>query len=158
MATSCRLELHFSGTNAVTASALDRPQHPTLVPTTSRLGPVHIAVTDAERALSVWRDMVGLTVLSREDERISLGAGDAHARRPPRRRQARRSCPIPAGSITSPSTCRRGRTSPSRSRASSRTAFAIRRPTIWSPRRPISGTSTATASSSPSRRRGAARS
>jgi catechol 2,3-dioxygenase len=46
-----------------------------LVPSATRLGPVHIAVTDAERALKVWRDMVGLTVLSEDKEAIALGAG-----------------------------------------------------------------------------------
>jgi hypothetical protein len=29
------------------------------VPKETRLGPVHIAVTDGERALTVWRDLVG---------------------------------------------------------------------------------------------------
>jgi len=48
-----------------------------LVPQGTHLGPVHIAVTDAERALSVWRDMVGLTVLNRSPEEIILGAGTA---------------------------------------------------------------------------------
>ena len=46
-----------------------------LVPDATRLGPVHIAVTEAERALSVWRDMVGLTVLARDDKGVTLGAG-----------------------------------------------------------------------------------
>ena len=47
-----------------------------LVPAGTRLGPVHIAVTDAERALLVWRDLVGLRVLSRDDTAIALGAGE----------------------------------------------------------------------------------
>jgi catechol 2,3-dioxygenase len=46
-----------------------------LVPGKTRLGPVHIAVAEPERALGVWRDMVGLTVLARDDATISLGAG-----------------------------------------------------------------------------------
>ncbi len=45
------------------------------LPATTRLGPVHIAVTDAERALLIWRDMVGLTEISRDDGGIALGAG-----------------------------------------------------------------------------------
>jgi catechol 2,3-dioxygenase len=45
------------------------------VPTATRLGPVHIAVTDAERAIAVWRDLVGLTLLSRQGREIVLGAG-----------------------------------------------------------------------------------
>jgi catechol 2,3-dioxygenase len=48
-----------------------------IVPKGTHLGPVHIAVTDAGRALSVWRDMVGLTVLSRGEQEIVLGAGNA---------------------------------------------------------------------------------
>ena len=50
---------------------------PLLMPTTTRLGPIHLAVTDADRALSIWRDVVGLTLLSRTDKEIVLGAGDA---------------------------------------------------------------------------------
>lgn len=45
-----------------------------LVPDSTRLGPVAIAVTEAERALSVWRDLVGLTVLEQDDKAIALGA------------------------------------------------------------------------------------
>jgi catechol 2,3-dioxygenase len=41
----------------------------------TRLGPVHIAVTEAERGLAVWRDLVGLTELARSDAAIELGAG-----------------------------------------------------------------------------------
>ncbi len=46
-----------------------------LVPAATRLGPVRIAVTDAEQALKVWRDLVGLTVLGRSPDEIRLGAG-----------------------------------------------------------------------------------
>lgn len=46
-----------------------------LVPTTTRLGTIHLAVTDAERALSIWRDVVGLTLIARHPERLELGAG-----------------------------------------------------------------------------------
>lgn len=59
----------------MTATTLDLRDQQALVPATTRLGPVHIAVTEAERALSVWRDMVGLTVLARDADGISLGAG-----------------------------------------------------------------------------------
>ncbi len=48
---------------------------PLLVPTSTRLGPVHIRVTDADRALRIWRDVVGLTVRARTQETIELGAG-----------------------------------------------------------------------------------
>jgi len=60
----------------MTATTLDHTDRQALIPTTTRLGPVHIAVTEAERALTVWRDLVGLTVLAREAEAISLGAGE----------------------------------------------------------------------------------
>ena len=59
---------------ADTVTATD-DRHAGLVPDATRLGPVHIAVTEVERALSVWRDMVGLTVLSRGDDAVTLGAG-----------------------------------------------------------------------------------
>lgn len=45
------------------------------LPSETRLGPVHIAVTDGDRALAVWRDLVGLTEVSRGDGEIRLGAG-----------------------------------------------------------------------------------
>ncbi len=45
------------------------------LPPTTRLGPVHIAVTDAERALIIWRDMVGLSEIGRDEQGIALGAG-----------------------------------------------------------------------------------
>jgi catechol 2,3-dioxygenase len=35
---------------------------------------VHVAVTEAERALSVWRDLVGLTVMAQDNNAITLGA------------------------------------------------------------------------------------
>ena len=49
---------------------------PILVPTTTRLGPVHLAVTDAEKALAIWRDVVGLTLLAQTADRLELGAGE----------------------------------------------------------------------------------
>lgn len=49
---------------------------PLLVPTTTRLGPIHIAVTDPARALAIWRDVVGLTVIEQTADRLILGAGD----------------------------------------------------------------------------------
>lgn len=48
---------------------------PALVPQATRLGPVHIGVTDARTALPVWRDLVGLTLISQDDQEIVLGAG-----------------------------------------------------------------------------------
>ncbi len=58
-----------------TTEAPTQPVVQGLVPDSTRLGPVHIAVTEAERALSVWRDLVGLTVLEQDDKTITLGAG-----------------------------------------------------------------------------------
>lgn len=48
---------------------------PLLVPTTTRLGKIHIAVTDPERALAIWRDVVGLTLINRTPDTLELGAG-----------------------------------------------------------------------------------
>ncbi|MGD9739323.1 MAG: VOC family protein [Bauldia sp.] len=49
---------------------------PALVPSETRLGPVHIGVTDARTALPVWRDLVGLTLLSQDEKELVLGAGN----------------------------------------------------------------------------------
>lgn len=46
-----------------------------IVPADTRLGAVHIAVTTAERALAVWRDIVGLDVIAQTGTEIRLGAG-----------------------------------------------------------------------------------
>jgi catechol 2,3-dioxygenase len=40
------------------------------------LGPVHLCVTDRDRALRFWRDTLGLTLMSEEDGKIHLGAGE----------------------------------------------------------------------------------
>jgi len=45
------------------------------LPMTTRLGPVHIAVTDRGKALSIWRDVVGLDLISEEGNELRLGAG-----------------------------------------------------------------------------------
>jgi catechol 2,3-dioxygenase len=46
-----------------------------LLPPTTALGPARIAVTDKERALAIWRDVVGLEVGFNGDESVSLMAG-----------------------------------------------------------------------------------
>jgi catechol 2,3-dioxygenase len=46
-----------------------------LLPLTTRLGPVHIAVTEKARALAIWRDVVGLDLLSEDGNLLTLGAG-----------------------------------------------------------------------------------
>jgi catechol 2,3-dioxygenase len=47
---------------------------PTL-PLTTKLGPVRIAVTNREQALSIWRDVVGLELIAEDAEALHLGAG-----------------------------------------------------------------------------------
>lgn len=44
-----------------------------LLPETSGLGAVHLTVTNLERALSIWRDVVGLTVVHQDHNQIQLG-------------------------------------------------------------------------------------
>lgn len=46
-----------------------------LLPTTTTLGPVHIAVVDRDKALTIWRDVVGLEVVHETATRIDLGVG-----------------------------------------------------------------------------------
>lgn len=46
-----------------------------VLPLTTRLGEVRIAVTDRERALAIWRDVVGLTVVEETPDELRLGAG-----------------------------------------------------------------------------------
>jgi catechol 2,3-dioxygenase len=45
------------------------------LPLTTTLGPVHIAVTDREKALTIWRDVVGLELISEHGNALRLGAG-----------------------------------------------------------------------------------
>ncbi len=45
------------------------------LPPGTRLGPVHIAVTDRTKALAVWRDVVGLELIAETGNALSLGAG-----------------------------------------------------------------------------------
>jgi len=46
-----------------------------LLPLSTTLGPVHLAVTDRTRALAIWQDVVGLDLISEEGPRLFLGAG-----------------------------------------------------------------------------------
>src|SRR5579884_1491318 len=43
----------------------------------ARLGPLHLDVSDGERSLSFWRDLVGLQLLDRRGEELRLGVEDA---------------------------------------------------------------------------------
>jgi len=38
-------------------------------------GPVHLDITDGDRSLLFWRDVLGLEVIAKDDSAISLGAG-----------------------------------------------------------------------------------
>ena len=46
----------------------------TALPLTTRLGAVRIGVTSAERALSVWRELVGLEIIVQNAQEIGLSA------------------------------------------------------------------------------------
>ncbi len=46
-----------------------------LLPLTTTLGPVHLAVTDRARGLSIWQDVVGLELMSEKGNELVLGAG-----------------------------------------------------------------------------------
>jgi catechol 2,3-dioxygenase len=46
-----------------------------LLPTSTTLGPVRIAVTDKERALAIWRDVVGLEVGFEGEHSVSMTVG-----------------------------------------------------------------------------------
>lgn len=46
-----------------------------ILPLTTTLGPVHIAVTDRARALAIWQDVVGLDLIGENGNALILGAG-----------------------------------------------------------------------------------
>jgi catechol 2,3-dioxygenase len=46
-----------------------------ILPMTTTLGPVHIAVTARDRALAIWQDVVGLDLIEENGNQLSLGAG-----------------------------------------------------------------------------------
>lgn len=46
-----------------------------LLPVITRLGKARIAVTDRVKALAIWRDVVGLDLLSEDETALHLGAG-----------------------------------------------------------------------------------
>ena len=45
------------------------------LPLTARLGAVHVGVKSAERALSVWRELVGLEIIEQNAQEIVLVQG-----------------------------------------------------------------------------------
>ncbi|MET3926847.1 VOC family protein [Devosia sp. 2618] len=46
-----------------------------ILPLTTKLGTVHIAVTDRAKALAIWQDVVGLDIISETGNELTLGAG-----------------------------------------------------------------------------------
>ena len=46
-----------------------------ILPLSTALGPVHIAVTDRSKALAIWQDVVGLDLISETGNELALGAG-----------------------------------------------------------------------------------
>lgn len=46
-----------------------------ILPLTTSLGPVHIAVTERARALAIWQDVVGLDLIAEIGNELTLGAG-----------------------------------------------------------------------------------
>jgi catechol 2,3-dioxygenase len=46
-----------------------------LLPLTTGLGPVHLAVTDRSKALAVWQDVVGLELIEEQGNALHMGAG-----------------------------------------------------------------------------------
>ena len=45
------------------------------LPLATKLGPVHIAVTDRAKALAIWQDVVGLDLIAEAGNELRLGAG-----------------------------------------------------------------------------------
>jgi catechol 2,3-dioxygenase len=52
------------------------PPAPQLLPDETKLGPVHLSVTEGERAKLFWTEYVGLTELPSADGSLRLGAGE----------------------------------------------------------------------------------
>jgi len=46
-----------------------------LLPLSTTLGPVHIAVTDRQKALAIWQDVVGLDLIEETGNALHMGAG-----------------------------------------------------------------------------------
>lgn len=46
-----------------------------VLPLTTTLGPVHLAVTDRSKALAIWQDVVGLDLIEEHGNALHMGAG-----------------------------------------------------------------------------------
>lgn len=57
--------------------APSEPWPPIQGPEFATMGPVHLDVTERDRSLAFWRDLVGLAVLRSDEAAIELGAGPA---------------------------------------------------------------------------------
>jgi catechol 2,3-dioxygenase len=68
----------MTDTHVATQQSERVPETPAtqLLPGATRLGTVHIGVTDGERAKAFWTQYVGLTLMAEDENAIRLGAGD----------------------------------------------------------------------------------
>ncbi|MDQ5853548.1 MAG: VOC family protein [Chloroflexota bacterium] len=60
----------------MTATQFTAPAVPSSESDFATFGAVHLDVTDVERSLGFWRDLIGLTVLGHDGTGVRLGAGD----------------------------------------------------------------------------------
>ena len=60
----------------MTARQFITPTVPSTASDFATFGAVHLDVTDVERSLGFWRDLIGLTVLGHDGTNVRLGAGD----------------------------------------------------------------------------------
>ena len=60
----------------MTATQFTAPTVPSMASDFTTFGAVHLDVTNMERALGFWCDLVGLTLLDRDGASVRLGAGD----------------------------------------------------------------------------------
>ncbi|HEX5505093.1 MAG TPA: VOC family protein [Thermomicrobiales bacterium] len=60
----------------MTASQFSTPAVESTASDFATFGAVHLDVTDVERALGFWRDLVGLAVLGRDEDGVRLGVGE----------------------------------------------------------------------------------
>lgn len=66
----------MSATATNTASSKGSIRTKPLVPMTTRLGAVHLSVTDRKKALLIWRDIVGLALIEEKGDSLYLGVDD----------------------------------------------------------------------------------
>src|SRR6266496_547034 len=59
----------------ITAAQFSPPEVESTASDFATFGAVHLDVTDGERALGFWRDLVGLALLGRDGDALRLGVG-----------------------------------------------------------------------------------